>query len=165
MNEHLGHESGDPQGRNRGNSRDGKRAKTVITGNAGPVAIEVPRDREAGFEPVIVGKRRRRPTDLDQVVLSLPAKGLTTGKTSAHLSEVYGAEVPKNTVTRIADRVVEEMTTWWARPSEQVHAAIFNDAIMVHEVTPVRRTPFPVSRVAARSRWAEVAKPGVARVF
>ncbi|HBD4612352.1 TPA: transposase, partial [Shigella sonnei] len=91
MNEHLGYEPGDPQGRNRGNSRNGRRVKTVITDNAGPVEIEVPRDRQASFEPVIVRKRQRRLTDLDQVVLSLSAKGLTTGEISAHLGEVYGA--------------------------------------------------------------------------
>jgi putative transposase len=103
----------------------------VITDNAGPVEIEVPRDREASFEPVIVRKRQRRLTDLDQVVLSLSAKGLTTGEISAHLGEVYGAEVSKDTVTRITDRVIEEMTAWWARPLEQVYAAVFIDAIMV----------------------------------
>ena len=131
MNEHLGYEPGDPHGRNRGNSRNGKRAKTVITDNAGPVEIEVPRDREASFEPVIVRKRQRRLSDLDQVVLSLSAKGLTTGEISAHLGEVYGAEVSKDTVTRITDRVIEEMQSWWARPLEQVYAAVFIDAIMV----------------------------------
>ncbi|MFI7494446.1 IS256 family transposase [Kocuria sp. M4R2S49] len=131
MNEHLGYEHGEPGGRNRGNSRNGRRSKTVITDNAGPVEIEVPRDREASFEPVIVKKRQRRLSDLDQVVLSLSAKGLTTGEISAHLGEVYGAEVSKDTVTRITDRVIEEMTAWWARPLEQVYAAVFIDAIMV----------------------------------
>ncbi|STX03462.1 IS256 family transposase [Kocuria rosea] len=131
MNEHLGYEPGDPQGRNRGNSRNGRRVKTVITDNAGPVEIEVPRDRQASFEPVIVRKRQRRLTDLDQVVLSPSAKGLTTGEISAHLGEVYGADVSKDTVTRITDRVIEEMQAWWARPLEQVYAAIFIDAIMV----------------------------------
>ena len=122
--------SGEPEGRNRGNSRNGKRAKTVITDNAGPVQIEVPRDRESIFEPVIVGKRQRRLSDLDQVVLSLSAKGLTTGEISAHPGEVYGADVSRDTVTRITDRVIEEMQAWWARPLEQVYTAVFIDAIM-----------------------------------
>ena len=93
MTEHLGYQPGDPEGRNGANSRNGKRAKTVITDNAGPVQIEVPRDRAGSFEPVIVKKRQRRLSDLDQVVLSLSAKGLTTGEISVHLGEVYGAEV------------------------------------------------------------------------
>ncbi len=131
MSEHLGYDKGDPTGRNRGNSRNGKRSKTVITDNAGAVQLEVPRDRDGSFEPVIVGKRQRRLSDVDAVVLSLYAKGLTTGEISAHFADVYGASVSKDTVTRITDRVIEEMQAWWARPLEGVYAAVFIDAIMV----------------------------------
>ncbi len=131
MSEHLGYDSGAPEGRNRGNSRNGKRTKTVVTDNAGTVEIVVPRDRDGTFEPVIVPKRARRLSDLDAVVLSLSAKGLTTGEISAHFADVYGAEVSKDTVTRITDRVIDEMTAWWARPLEPVYAAVFIDAIMV----------------------------------
>ena len=101
MSEHLGYEKGAPEGRNRGNSRNGRRSKTVVTDNAGPVEIVVPRDRDGTFEPVIVPKRARRLSDLDAVVLSLSAKGLTTGEISAHFADVYGADVSKDTVTRI----------------------------------------------------------------
>ena len=101
MSEHLGYDKGDQAGRNRGNSRNGKRSKTVVTDNAGAVEIVVPRDREGTFEPVIVPKRARRLSDLDAVVLSLSAKGLTTGEISAHFADVYGADVSKDTVTRI----------------------------------------------------------------
>ena len=133
MSEHLGYDKGAPEGRNRGNSRNGRRSKTVVTDNAGPVEIVVPRDRDGTFEPVIVPKRARRLSDLDAVVLSLSAKGLTTGEICAHFADVYGADVSKDTVTRIgsADRVIEEMAAWWARPLEAVYAAVFIDAIMV----------------------------------
>ena len=131
MSEHLGYDKHAPEGRNRGNSRNGKRSKTVLTDNTGPVDIEVPRDRDGTFEPVIVRKRQRRLSELDAVVLSLYAKGLTTGEISAHFADVYGAEVSKDTVTRITDRVIEEMAAWWARPLEDVYAAVFIDAIMV----------------------------------
>jgi transposase-like protein len=131
MSEHLGYDKGAPQGRNRSNSRNGKRTKTVVTDNAGPVEIGVPRDRDGTFEPVIVPKRARRLSDLDAVVLSLSAKGLTTGEISAHFADVYGADLSKDTVTRITDRVIEEMTAWWGRPLEPVYAAVFIDAIMV----------------------------------
>jgi putative transposase len=131
MSEHLGYDKGAPEGRNRSNSRNGRRAKTVVTDNAGPVEIAVPRDRDGTFEPVIVRKRQRRLSDLDAVVLSLSAKGLTTGEISAHFADVYGADVSKDTVTRITDRVVEEMATWWARPLEPFYAAVFIDAIVV----------------------------------
>ncbi len=131
MSEHLGYDKGDQAGRNKANSRNGKRTKTVITDNAGPVEIVVPRDREGTFEPVIVPKRARRLSDLDAVVLSLSAKGLTHGEISAHFADVYGASVSEDVVGRITDRVVAEMQAWWARPLEKVYAAVFIDAIMV----------------------------------
>ena len=93
--------------------------------------LEVPRDREGTFEPVIVKKRQRRLTEVDEIVLSLYARGLTTGEISAHFAQIYGASVSKETISRITDRVIEEMQTWVSRPLEEVYAAIFIDAIMV----------------------------------
>ena len=143
MSEHLGYDKHDPAGRGSGNSRNGMRSKTVMTDNVGPVSIDVPRDRDGSFEPQLVKKRQRRLGDLDTMVLSLYAKGLTTGEISAHLGEVYGASVSKDTVSRITDRVVEEMQTWWARPLEKVYAAIFIDAIVVKvRDGQVRNRPF-----------------------
>jgi putative transposase len=131
MAEHLGYDRHDPAGRNRGNSRNGRRTKAVLTDACGEVDIEVPRDRDGSFEPVIVKKRQRRLSEVDEVVLSLYARGLTTGEISAHFADVYGASVSKDTVSRITDRVIEEMQTWWNRPLEAVYAAVFIDAIMV----------------------------------
>ena len=131
MTDHLGYAKHDPAGRNRGNSRNGKRTKTVLTDAAGEIEIEVPRDRAGTFEPVIVAKRQRRLSDVDEVVLSLYAKGLTTGEISAHFAEIYGASVSKDTISRITDRVVEEMQVWASRPLQAVYAAIFIDAIVV----------------------------------
>jgi transposase-like protein len=130
LSEHLGYDKHDPAGRNRGNSRNGTRAKTVLT-EIGPVEIEVPRDREGSFEPVIVRKRQRRLTGVDGIVLSLTARGLTTGEVSAHLAEVYGASVSKDTISRITDAVVEEMTEWCHRPLDRVYPVLFVDAIVV----------------------------------
>src|SRR3954453_2564354 len=131
MAEHLGYDRHATEGRNLGNSRNGKRAKTVLTDSCGEVEIEVPRDRDGSFDPQLVKKRQRRLSDVDEVVLSLYAKGLTTGEISAHFADVYGASVSKDTVTRITDRVIEEMQAWWTRPLEGVYAAVFIDAIMV----------------------------------
>ena len=83
--------------------RNGSRSKTVISDAAGEVAIDVPRDREGTFEPQIVKKRQRRLSDVDEIVLSLYAKGLTTGEISAHFAEIYGASVSKETISRITD--------------------------------------------------------------
>lgn len=131
MSEHLGYDKHDPTGRGTGNSRNGTRAKTVITDNVGAVTIEVPRDRDASFDPQIVKKRQRRLSEMDSLVLSLFAKGLTTGEIAAHFAEVYGTSVSKDTISRITDRVVEEMQAWWSRPLERIYAAVFVDAIVV----------------------------------
>ena len=132
MTEHLGHEKNRaPEDRESANVRNGTRPKTVLTEATGHVEIDVPRDREGTFEPVIVKKRQRRLNGVDEIVLSLYANGLTTGEISAHFAQIYGASVSKETVSRITDKVLEEMATWQARPLEEVYAAIFIDAIMV----------------------------------
>jgi putative transposase len=131
MTEHLGYEKHDPAGAGTGNIRNGTRGKTVLTERTGHVEIEVPRDRAGTFEPQIVKKRQRRLNGVDEVVLSLYAKGLTTGEISAHFAEIYGASVSKETISRITDKVIEEMNDWVARPLESTYAAIFIDAIVV----------------------------------
>src|SRR3954454_6007453 len=112
MTEHLGHAKHQPTVDPGGNVRNGTRPKTVLTDAAGEVSIEVPRDRAGTFEPVIVAKRQRRLTDVDAIAISLYAKGLTTGEISAHFAEVYGASISKDTISRITDKVVEEMQAW-----------------------------------------------------
>jgi transposase-like protein len=131
ISEHLGYDKHAAEGRNGANSRNGTRTKTVLTDNAGSVKVEVPRDRDGTFAPVIVAKRQRRLSDVDAVVLSLYAKGLTTGEISAHFAEVYGASISKDTVSRITDRVLEDMQSWTSRPLQPVYAAVFVDAIYV----------------------------------
>jgi len=130
MVEHLGYEKHDPDGRNSGNSRNGTRSKTVLT-EIGPVEIEVPRDTESTFEPQIVKKRQRRLTGVDEIVLSLTARGLTTGEIAAHFQEVYGARISKDTVSRITEKVTAEMTEWLSRPLDEVYPVIFVDALVV----------------------------------
>jgi transposase-like protein len=130
MAEHLGYEKHDPAGHNSGNSRNGTCSKTVLT-EIGPVEIEVPRDTESTFEPQIVKKRQRRLTGVDEIVLSLTARGLTTGEIAAHFQEVYGARISKDTVSRITEKVTGEMTEWLNRPLEKVYPVIFIDAMVV----------------------------------
>jgi putative transposase len=130
MDDHLGYSRHDPAGRNGGNSRNGHRGKTVLT-EAGPVEISVPRDRDSSFEPKIVAKRQRRLTGVEDMVISLSAKGLTHGEICAHMAEVYGADVSKQTITAITDRVMEGMAEWQNRPLDPVYAVIFIDAIHV----------------------------------
>jgi Transposase, Mutator family len=127
---HLGYDKHDPAGRNGGNSGNGVRSTTVMT-EIGSVQVEVPRDRDGSFEPQIVRKRQRRLDGIDQIVLSLTARGLTTGEVAAHFAEVYGAGISKDTISRITDTVVEEMTEWRNRPLDRVYPVIFIDAIVV----------------------------------
>jgi transposase-like protein len=129
LTEHLGHERNGPAGT--GNVRNGTRPKTVLTEASGQVPIDVPRDRAGTFEPQIVKKRQRRLSGVDEIVLSLYAKGLTTGDISAHFAEIYGASVSRETVSRITDKVMEEMQAWQQQPLDAVYAAVFIDAIVV----------------------------------
>src|SRR5215831_3143754 len=115
MTDHLGYGKHDPAGRDGGNSRNGSRAKTVLT-DVGPVELSVPRDRDASFEPRIVAKRQKRLTGVDGLVISLSARGLTTGEIAAHLGEVYGAEVSRQIISTITDKVIEGMAEWQNGP-------------------------------------------------
>jgi transposase-like protein len=130
ITDHLGYDRHDAVGRDGGNSRNGHRTKTVLT-EVGPVEIDVPRDRDATFEPRIVAKRQRRLSGVDELVISLSAKGLTTGEVAAHLKEVYGAEVSRQTISTITDKVIEGMHEWQNRPLDPVYPVIFIDAIHV----------------------------------
>jgi transposase-like protein len=130
ITDHLGYDKHDPAGKDGGNSRNGTRSKTVLT-DIGPVEIDVPRDREGSFEPAIVKKRQRRLTGVDEMVLSLSAKGLTHGEISAHLAEVYGADVSKTTISTITDKVMDGMAEWQNRPLDRVYPVVFVDAINV----------------------------------
>ena len=130
LTDHLGYDKHDVAGRDAGNSRNGHRAKTVLT-DVGPVEIEVPRDRDGSFQPKIVAKRQKRLSGVDELVISLSAKGLTTGEVQAHLAEVYGAQVSRQTISTITDKVLEGMAEWQNRPLDPVYPALFIDAINV----------------------------------
>ena len=131
MTEHLGYDKHDPAGRDGKNSRNGTRTKTVISEAAGEVTIEVPRDRDGSFAPVIVAKRQRRLGDVDKIVLSLYGKGMTTGEISAHFAEIYGVSVSNSVVSTITDKVLEEQHVWSSRPLHSHYVAVFVDAIHV----------------------------------
>ena len=130
LDEHLGYAKHDSAGRNSGNSRNGTRSKTVIT-EVGPVDIDVPRDRDSTFEPATVKKRQRRLNGVDSMVISLTAKGLTTGEVQAHLAETYGTDVSRETISKITDRVLDDLAEWQHRPLDRVYPVVFIDAIAV----------------------------------
>lgn len=104
MTAHLGHSKRESAGNGVGNHRNGSRAKTVVT-DVGPVEVSVPRDRNSSFDSQLVKKRQRRLSGVDNMVLALSSKGLTTGEICAYLAEVYGAQVSKDTISAITDGV------------------------------------------------------------
>lgn len=128
--DHLGYQRHAVEGRGSGNSRNGSYPKTVTT-EIGKVTIEVPRDRNGTFEPVTVPKGQRRLDGLNANVISLYAKGMSTGDIQAHLSEIYGTDISRDTISRITDAIVEDMVTWQNRPLDRVYPVILIDAIVV----------------------------------
>src|SRR3954471_23840590 len=128
MTEHLGHDAGGvPQG---ANVRNGHTPKTVQT-DLGPVEINTPRDRDSSFEPKLVAKRQTRLAGLDDKILGLYAGGMTVRDISHHLSELYGTEIGRDTISRITDAVLEDVQAWRTRPLERVYPIVYFDAMFV----------------------------------
>ena len=130
MSDHLGYQPHAVAGRGSGNSRNGSYPKTVVT-DVGPVELRVPRDRNGTFAPVTVAKGQRRLDGLAGNVISLYAKGMTTGDIQAYLAEMYGTEISRDTISRITDAIVDDMTSWQNRPLDRVYPVILIDAIVV----------------------------------
>jgi putative transposase len=126
----LGYERGDPAGAGSGNSRNGYSVKTVATPN-GPVTINVPRDRNGVFEPRIVPKHTRRLGQIDEMILSLYSRGMTTRDIEAHLREVYGVDVSRELISNVTDVVVDEVELWRHRPVDEVYPIVYIDGIRI----------------------------------
>jgi putative transposase len=128
MTEHLGHPPGGvPRG---ANVRNGSSLKTLQT-DLGPVEIKTPRDRQGSFEPKLVAKRQTRLAGLDDKILGLYAGGMTVRDISQHLSELYGTEIGRDTISRITDAVLEDVEAWRTRPLEAVYPIVYFDALRV----------------------------------
>lgn len=128
--DHLGYEPYDPAGRGSGNRRNGSYPKTVIT-EIGDVELQMPRDRNGTFEPATVPKHQRRLDGLAGNVISLYAKGLTTGDIQSHLFEIYGTEISRETISKITDAIVGDMIAWQNRPLDAIYPVLLIDAIMI----------------------------------
>jgi len=129
MAEHLGYEPHE-RGRSDGNARNGSYDKTVTT-EIGEVELRMPRDRQGTFRPVTVPKYQRRLDGLSGNVISLYAKGLTTGDIQQHLVEIYGTEVSRETISKITDQVVDDMVAWQSRPLDPLYAVVLIDCLVV----------------------------------
>ena len=128
LTEHLGHPPGGvPQGPN---VRNGSSAKTLQT-DLGPVQVRTPRDRDGSFEPKLVAKRQTRLAGLDEKILALYAGGMTVRDISSHLSELYGTEIGRDSISRITDAVLEDVQAWRTRPLDRVYPIVYFDAMFV----------------------------------
>lgn len=130
LSHHLGYPPGAAKPEDATNHRNGTTAKTVLTDD-GPVALDVPRDRDGTFEPVLLPKHERRFTGFDDKILALYARGLTVREIQAFLQEMYAVEVSPDLISAVTDAVVAEITAWQARPLESVYAVVFFDALRV----------------------------------
>jgi putative transposase len=133
MDEHLAAEAGRAGGRGSrsgGNMRNGYRAKKVMT-EVGSVTVQVPRDRLGTFRPRMLPTYARRTGALDDLVLSLTAKGLTSGEIVSHLAQTYGMTTTKETISTITDKALESMAEWRTRPLDPVYPVVFIDAVHV----------------------------------
>lgn len=130
LTNHLGYQKHDPAGHNSGNSRNGTTSKTV-KGEFGEMVVDTPRDRNATFEPQILGKHQTRFDGFDDKILSLYARGMTTREIQGHLQEIYGVEVSPTLISDVTDAVLDEVKSWQNRPLEPIYGVIYLDALYV----------------------------------
>jgi len=129
ITEHLGYEK-HRQGAGKDNSRNGFSKKTVQS-TVGPVELEVPRDRKSEFTPKVIKKRQRDISGIEDKVISMYAKGMSTRDIKEHIYDIYGYEISPETVSNITDTVIEHAKEWQSRPLERVYAIVFMDALVV----------------------------------
>jgi putative transposase len=130
LTHHLGYEKHDAVGDNSGNSRNGTTPKTM-RGKRGQVQIDVPRDRNAEFEPQLVKKGQTRFDGLDDKIISLYARGMTQREIQGHLEEIYGVEISPSLISTVTDAVLDEVRAWQARPLDAVYPILYLDALQV----------------------------------
>ena len=132
MDEELGYSKYDYRNKDTDNSRNGHSSKTLRT-SFGDVEVTVPRDRKSEFEPQILKKNQTSISqDIEEKILSMYAKGMTTGDIETHIRDIYGIEVSDTTVSRITDKILPAAKEWQQRPLESIYAVVFLDAIHYH---------------------------------
>lgn len=130
MSHHLGYRPGESRPAGQGNHRNGTTGKTVLTDD-GPVRIEVPRDREGSFDPILIPKHERRFTGFDDKIVAMYARGMTVREIQAFLLEQYGTEVSPDLISTVTEEIMSEVAAWQARPLERMYPVVFFDALRV----------------------------------
>lgn len=132
MDEHLGYKKNDNAGDNSGNSRNGYTTKTVITDDNDTIEVQVPRDRNSTFEPVIIPKHEKRTPLFNDQIISMYSFGMSTRDIQRHLQQVYGVEVSPETISNITESVMTDVREWQNRPLEKSYPILFLDALRVN---------------------------------
>lgn len=130
LGHHLGYPAGGERPEQATNQRNGKSSKTVLTDD-GPLRVEIPRDRDGSFAPIVIPKHERRFTGFDDKIIAMYARGMTVREIQGFLLEQYGTEVSPEFVSSVTDAVMEEVTAWQTRPLETMYPVVFFDALRV----------------------------------
>lgn len=130
MNLHLGYRPGEDKPEGQANERNGASGKTVLTEH-GPVRVELPRDRDGSFAPILIPKHERRFTGFDDRIIAMYARGMSVREIQAFLAESYGTEVSPDFISSVTDEVMAETIAWQNRPLEAMYPVVFFDALRV----------------------------------
>jgi len=128
MEEHLGYSKHSSDGRNSGNSRNGKSTKKVQSSH-GSLELDIPRDRNSQFQPKLIKKRQKNISSFDDKIISMYARGMSTRDIQDHIHEIYGAEISSTSVSHITEKVLEVAKEWQSRPLEKLYPIVYFDAI------------------------------------
>lgn len=131
LDEHLGYEKHSRQGHNNGNSRNGFYPKTVKTESLGDVVLSIPRDRNSEFEPKLIAKGQRMSEKLEEAIIGMYSRGMTTSDISQQVKESYGVEVSEGTISGVTARITEHVKEWQNRPLEPVYFTVWMDGIQL----------------------------------
>lgn len=143
LDEELGYSKYDYRNKKTDNSRNGYSEKTLKT-SLGNLELAVPRDRNGEFEPQLVKKNQTTLSgDIEEKILSMYAKGMTTGDIEAHIREIYGLEVSDTTISRVTDKILPVVKEWQMRPLEETYAVVFMDAVCKQPLSAASRAIFP----------------------
>ncbi|MDB5024892.1 MAG: transposase [Mucilaginibacter sp.] len=129
LDEHLGYEKHSPEGRNSGNSRNGSSTKKVKSESLGDLALSIPRDRNSSFEPQLIPKHSRMSSKIEETIIGMYSRGMSTRDIEEQIRELYGVEVSESTVSSVTNRIVDHIKEWQARPLESVYYVCWMDGI------------------------------------
>ncbi len=130
IKEHLGYSKHEPAGRNTGNSRNGY-SKKILKTNLGDIPLEVPRDRNSTFEPVVVPKHQRMSSKIEHAIITMYSRGMTTRDIEETIKDIYGVEVSESSISNITSAIIEDIKEWQQRPLDAVYVVVWMDGIVI----------------------------------